>query len=393
MIRKLRYKFIIINMVTVLFVLLVAFYCNYMFNRVNMYEESVAVMNNALDTGKPANMKAFLVSLTNYGRIYQISGYPGSTVNDREEIQNLVDTVLAKGNTQGDINAKNIRYMVERTPEGTRIVLYDTVHERIAIDGITRYSVIIGMCCALVLFAFSVYMSRLTTEPVEKSLTQRKQLVADASHELKTPITAILASTEVLLDSELSEENRTWVSSIKDSAKDVSALVSNMLTLAKSEEDVPEFIEEDVNISEIAETMSLNYDCMIFEAGKQFDAEIESGLHIKGNSAQIKQLMAIFLDNAVKYSYEKGLIKLSLKRDKGHAIFSVFDTGEKIPEEEIDKIFDRFYRVDKVRSTASGYGLGLSIAHNIAELHSAKIGVTSDDNGTQFYTVFKLLKQ
>ncbi len=380
-------------MVTVLIVLLVAFYCNYMFNRVNMYEESVAVMNNVLDTGKPENMKAFLVSLTNYGRIYQISGYPGSTVNDREEIQRQVGLVLAKEKSQGDIPSEDIRYMVERTPQGTRVVIYDTVHERIAIDGITRYSVIIGMSCALILFAFSVYMSYLTTEPIEKSLTQRKQLVADASHELKTPITAILASTEVLLDTDLSEESRAWVGSIKDSAKDVSVLVNNMLSLAKSEEDTPQFIEEDVNISEIAETMSLNYECMVFEAGKQFESEVDDGLHIKGNSAQIKQLMAIFLDNAVKYSYKNGSIKLSLKRDKGHAVLSVFDTGEQIPADEIDKIFDRFYRVDKVRSTASGYGLGLSIAQNIADTHSAKIGVKSDGSGTEFYTVFKLLRQ
>ncbi len=391
MIRKLRIKFIIINMVTVLFVLFIAFSCNYLFNRANMYEESVGVMTNALKTGKPENMKAFLVSLTNYDRIYQISGYPGSTYDDREEIESIVKKVLDRKKEQGDIPSEHIRYMVESTPQGRRVVIYNTVNEEIAANGILKYSVIIGATCALVLLGFSIYMSRLTTAPVEKSLTQKKQLVSDASHELKTPITAIIASAEVLMDSDrLDDETRGWVESIRSSAKDVSALVNNMLSLAKSEEDSPQLPQEDIDISEIAETAALNYECVLFEAGKQFETDIDSGMIIKGNAAQIKQLIAIFTDNAVKYSFPRGTVRLSLKREKGHAVLSVFDTGEPIPEDEQSKIFDRFYRVDKVRSTASGYGLGLSIARNIAELHSAKISVASGVTGTTFSVVFKL---
>ncbi len=390
MIRKLRLKFIIINMVTVLFVLFIAFYCNFLFNRVNMYEESVSVMTNALNTGKPENMKAFLVSLTNYDRIYQISGYPGSTFDDRDEIESLVKIILAKKKSQGDIPSEHIRYMVESTPQGRRIVIYNTKHEELAINGIMKYSVIIGATCAFVLLGFSIYMSRLTTEPVEKSLEQKKQLVSDASHELKTPITAIIASSEVLMDSErLDDETRVWVDSIRSSAKDVSELLNNMLSLAKSEEDSPQMPQEDINISEIAETAALGYECVLFEAGKVFETDIDKDIHIKGNSAQIKQLIGIFTDNASKYSFPKGTVRLSLKRDKGHAVLSVFNTGTPIPLEEQSKIFDRFYRVDKVRTTASGYGLGLSIARNIAELHSAKIAVESNDDGTTFSVTFK----
>lgn len=393
MIRKLRLKFIIINMMTVLFVLLTAFYCNYLFNRVNMYEESVVVMTNALNTGKPESMKAFLVSMTNYDRIYQISGYPGNTYDDWSEIEALTKKVLAKNKELGDIPQEHIRYMVESTPQGRRIVIYNTKNEELAVNGILKYSVIIGATCAFVLLGFSIYMSHLTTEPVEKSLNQKKQLVSDASHELKTPITAIIASAEVLIDSEqLSEENRGWVESIRGSAKDVSELVNNMLSLAKSEEDSPQLPQEDIDISEITETAALNYECVLFEAGKTFETDIDSGIHIKGNAAQVKQLIGIFTDNAVKYSYPDGTIRLSLKRDKGHATLSVFNTGEAIPADEKDKIFDRFYRVDKVRGTASGYGLGLSIARNIAELHSAKIGVDSNESGTTFYVTFKLQK-
>ncbi len=393
MIRRLRLKFITINMLTVLFVLVVAFYCNYLFNRVNMYEESVAVMTNALETGKPENMKAFLVCLTNYDRIYQISGYPGSTYDDRDEIESLVNKVLAKNHDQGDIAAEHIRYMVESTPQGRRIVIYNTKHEELAVNGIMRYSVIIGTTCAFVLLGFSIYMSFLTTEPVGKSLEQKKQLVADASHELKTPITAIIASSEVLLDSnELNDESRGWVESIRSSAKDVSGLVNNMLSLAKSEEDSPQLQQEDIDISEITQTAALGYECVLFEAGKNFETDIDAGIHIKGNASQIKQLIGIFTDNAVKYSFHKGTVRLSLKKEKGHAVLSVFNTGEPIPQVEQEKIFERFYRVDKVRTTASGYGLGLSIAKNIAELHSAKIGVKSDENGTVFYVSFKQQK-
>ena len=173
----------------------------------------------------------------------------------------------------------------------------------------------------------------------------------------------------------------------------MSVLVNDMLGLARSEDDVAKRTEENVDLSELTMTVALDYEYILFENGKSFVSEIDPDITVRGNGNELKQMIKIFLDNAKKYSYNKGEICLNLKRIQDKAILTVFNTGEPIPSDEIDKIFERFYRVDKVRGGASGYGLGLSMAKNIADKHSTKINVLSDENGTSFSVTFKTVKQ
>lgn len=393
MIKPLRRKFVLTNMLMVLLVTVVAFYCNYAFNRANMLEESISVMQNTISEGTPKNMKTFLVAVNNYGNIYQIKGYSGSVANDLDELSTIVNAVLRCDSDVGDITSHDLRFMRQSTPNGTYIAFTNTAEEKIALKGIIDFSVYIFICCSLIFLLISIYLGRLTTWPVERSFNQKKQLISDASHELKTPVTAIIASADVLLSSQtLSAEDRSWVNSIKESATDMSSLLTDMLSLAKADGEKAVVELGELDFSTLAASVALNYEAVFFESNKQFDYEIDSGISIKGSDKMLKQLLRIFLDNAKKYSNENGRITLSLKKVKDKAQVTVFNTGAQIPADEIDKIFDRFYRVDKVRSAASGYGLGLSIAKNIADVHSTKITVESDENGTKFSVLFKALK-
>lgn len=393
MIKPLRRKFVITNMLMVLLVTVVVFYCNYALNKANMLKESISVMQSTIAEGTPKNMKTFIVSVNNYGNIYQVKGYSGSVTEDFEEINKIVDAVLNCNSDVGDIVSHDLRFMRQSTPNGIVIAFANTAEERIALKGIVNFSVYIFICCSFVFLLISIYLGKLTTWPVEQSFKQKKQLIADASHELKTPVTAIIASADVLLSSHsLSPEDKSWVNSIKESATDMSSLLTDMLSLAKADDEKSTIVMSEIDLSNLTASVALNYDAILFESNKNFDYEIEPNIKIKGSEKQLKQLLRIFLDNANKYSNDNGNINLSLKHVKDKVLISVFNTGTPIPPKEIDKIFDRFYRVDKVRSSASGYGLGLSIAKNIADVHSTKINVVSNDSGTMFSVAFRTLK-
>lgn len=393
MIKRLKRKFIIINMFSVLLVMFIAFYCNYSFNQANMYTESINGMEKAINDGSPKTMQTFLVFVNNYDKIYQVRGYKGSLTEDFKDVSIFTITALSAKNDIGDIKGTNLRFLKKNTPDGTVIAFTSTVDETLALEGIIRFSTYIFICCALVFFGISVYLANIATEPVEESLERRKQFIADASHELKTPLTAIMTSAEVLLDSnEINGEDRGWIKGIRESAEDMSVLVNDMLNLARTEDDTVKRIEENVDLSELTMTLALDYEYILFEAGKTFSIDVDSNITVFGNSGELKQLIKIFLDNAKKYSYDNGIIKLSLKNFQDKAVLTVFNTGDPIPNDEIEKIFERFYRVDKVRSGASGYGLGLSIAKNIADNHLTKIHVNSDSYGTSFSVALKTVK-
>lgn len=394
MIKRLKRKFIFINMFSVLLVMFIAFFCNYSFNKANMYSESLMVMESSIKEDTPKNMQTYLVYVNNLDNIYQVRGYNGSLADDFKEVSYITTVALSSNLNVGDIYGTDLRFMKQKTPDGTVIAFTSTIEEHLALEGIVRFSTYIFLCCSLVFVGVSIYLANIATEPVEESLDRRKQFIADASHELKTPLTAIMTSAEVLLDaSEVSEDDKVWIKGIKESADDMSVLVNDMLNLARLEDETPKRTEDNFNLSELATTIALDYEYILFEDGKQFSSDIDDDIVILGNSGELKQLIKIFLDNAKKYSYPNSKIELSLKFIQDRAVLSVYNIGEPIPEGDIDKIFERFYRVDKVRSGASGYGLGLSIAKNIADKHLTKINVVSNEEGTSFSVAFKTVKK
>lgn len=387
MIFKLRAKFIVISMIMIMAILIVAFTCNYAFTKATMYEESVASLHRTIENGTPDNLRTFIVTVDNTGTIYQQQNY----YNDN--IRTLVNSALNSKDAIGEIKSEQLRFIKKSNRYGTVIAFTSTMDEVIALDNMMFFSIVITGFCAIAFLIISIAMAFSTTKPIAKAIDNQKRLISDASHELKTPITAIIASTDVLLtSSHLDSDEKQWVNSIKTSAEDMSFLIKDMLELNMFDESKDGTKLERIDLSELVVSVCLNYETVLFEQGKQFNYSADSGLYVYGNTNMLRQLIKIFLDNACKYSNEKGTIDLALKYKQDKAILTVRNSGDPIPPEEIERIFERFYRVDKVRSSKSGSGLGLSIAKRIAETHNTRIGVSSDNEATLFSVTFKTVK-
>lgn len=247
-----------------------------------------------------------------------------------------------------------------------------------------------------VLFLASVLLARVATRPVERTWEQQRRFVADASHELKTPLTVIIANNDILRarpDLTVGQQMR-WIEGTSSEAGRMRDLIEDMLTLARDEEsDARERLEMgDVDLSAVVGQASLAFDAVAFEAGVEVREDVESGLTVRGDRPSLERLVKTLVDNAVKYAGTSGTVSVRLAAaHKGHPVLTVSNTGPSIPREELPHVFDRFWRSDAARThkSGAGYGLGLAIAKSIAESHGARISVTSDEqSGTTFTVAF-----
>lgn len=217
-------------------------------------------------------------------------------------------------------------------------------------------------------------------------IVEDEKRLADASHELKTPLTVILANNNIMMshkDSKVEEEIK-WLQSTEEEARHMKNLIDQMLFLAKSDAESSKTELTKVNVSEVIEAASLNFEPIAFEKGILLDCEIEPDIITYSNETMLNQLSHILIDNAIKYSVIDGIVKIKLSKLNNKIIFSVNNKGNVISKDELAHIFDRFYRAEKSRTT-KGYGLGLSIAQNITNSIGGKISVESNEqNGTTF---------
>jgi heavy metal sensor kinase len=228
---------------------------------------------------------------------------------------------------------------------------------------------------------------------LRSSFDQIKQFTMDASHELRTPLTIMRGEAEIALRSqkEPEEYRRVLASSLEENFR-LATIIDNLSTLSKADLGKHDVLFEEVNVRQMIE--ELCEDCKIIAEKKQIEVELEKqdNAMIMGDGIRLRQLFLKLIENAVKFTPEKGRVALAVEREDGVVKVMVADTGIGIPKEEQEKIFDRFYRVDKARSRAlGGSGLGLSIAKWIVEIHHGRIEVESEVNrGTKFTVVLPL---
>ncbi len=247
--------------------------------------------------------------------------------------------------------------------------------------------VIVGTIMLGIIFIISLYFANRGIRPIEENWKKQKQFVADASHELKTPLAIISANADALLANgeETINSQMKWINYIKSETTRMGKLVKDMLYLANVEDTYND--QSTFNVSSIIIDVIASMEAVIFEKGLHLTQTVASDIYAKGDGEKLKQAVLILLDNAVKYTNDYGYIDIVLKRSRNHIIFSVENTGKEIPSEKLSRIFDRFYRCDPSRSHdtgAGGYGLGLSIAKAIIERSGGKIYVESTSDRTVF---------
>ena len=309
---------------------------------------------------------------------------------DSETLEKCVKSALDSSKIFGQITDEGLMYLKKSDMAHSKIIFADNSF----ISGSLRTSVIISVLmltgAMAVIFLISLWLSGLAVKPVKRAWEQQKQFVADASHELKTPLTVILANNNIMMshkDSTVADE-RQWLESTEEEANHMKKLIDNMLFLAKSDAGETKVQLSTVDFSEMAEACALNFEPVAFEKEIMIDTDIESGITLEGDATQLNQLVHILVDNAVKYADPGTTVTIRLQKHGDKVEFSVNNKGTPIPKEDIEHIFDRFYRAEKSRTT-KGYGLGLSIARRITEGMNGKILVESNkENGTTFTVRF-----
>ena len=253
-------------------------------------------------------------------------------------------------------------------------------------------------------FVISLFFSRWALRPVEQTWRSQRQFIADASHELKTPLTVILADASIALEhpERTVESQRQWIEGIQVEGQRMQGLVEDMLALAKhdtAEVDAQATMgkqQEKLDLADMAQRAVLQFEAVAFERGVEIDVAESSStsVFIGGVQGDIERVLGILIDNACKYAEAGGRVVVGTKREGKHAVIQVNNTGTPIPSSDLPHIFDRFWRADEARTSgAGGYGLGLSIARSIVEEHGGTLSAQSSaEHGTTFTAKFPIKK-
>lgn len=306
-------------------------------------------------------------------------------------LNRLTSEVLGNDYERGVIPNAGLSYMQKKIPGGVLISFISREHltERL------RESV--SQACFGAFFSFLVFLyiskrlADIAIAPVEKAWEQQKQFLADASHDLKTPLTVILANNNILAahkDSTVDSQMK-WIESTNEEAGRMSDLVNKMLELAKSEAMKEELKLGETDISETVENAILQFEVVAFERNITIEGDIQPNIIAKTHRNTLAKVLEILFDNAIKYSYENEKITVGLHQSSKKAVFTINNKGEYIREDELPHIFERFYRTNKEREVG-GHGLGLSIAKKKCDMIGAKISVDSNaEDGTTFTITMK----
>ena len=253
-------------------------------------------------------------------------------------------------------------------------------------------------------FVISLFFSRWALRPVEQTWRSQRQFIADASHELKTPLTVILADASIALEhpERTVESQRQWIEGIQVEGQRMQGLVEDMLALAKhdtAEVDAQATMgkqQEKLDLADMAQRAVLQFEAVAFERGVEIDVAESSStsVFIGGVRGDIERVLGILIDNACKYAEAGSRVVVGTKREGKHAVIQVNNTGTPIPSSDLPHIFDRFWRADEARTSgAGGYGLGLSIARSIVEEHGGTLSAQSSaEHGTTFTAKFPIKK-
>ena len=325
----------------------------------------------------------YTVLLNDDNSINEIVNHSSDDKTD-EEIEALANDILTegRGNKVGNLYTCKYSYSIS----SDTMVIIDNENTNSVLLKTLLISTGVLLLIELLILLISTKLTNWIIKPVQESFDKQKQFIADASHELKTPLAVIMASSEAL---ESNPDEKKWLENIRSESDRMNKLICDLLELAKSEsiDDRSEFAVG--NLSKTVEKSVLTFEGIMFEKGIALEDNIEDNIEIEMNEYKIKQLMSILIDNAIKHSESGGKITVELKKEKD-IVISVSNTGEGIPKGDEERIFERFYRADEARNrNENRYGLGLAIAKNIALSHNGTISASSENGVTTFKTVFK----
>ena len=285
---------------------------------------------------------------------------------DRQTVVSTIEQIVAKNAAKGYVE----HYRFGRYPDqggGYTLVVLDCFLQLQSAYAIFRVIAAVFVLCAGIVFVLLLILSRRATRPFAENWERQRQFVTDASHELKTPL-AILSADLGLIEE--TEDNRDWLESGREQIRRMDSLIKNLVELSRSEEALPPSAITAVSVSDIAEASAAAFRPLAESAGKFLTAAVAPALTVKGVPDDIRRLLALLLDNAVKYCDEGGTIKLTALRRGKNVLLTVSNPCAGLDPSQLPRYFDRFYRADPSRTRATGgNGIGLSTAKAIVTRH------------------------
>ena len=426
MFTKLRNKFLILNMAMTSTVMIIAFAAIYIvsYNNVNseiakrlnpqagiqtviegteMFDDAENNKSKALNRRfSPDDSYSFIIQVDGNGEILEID----SPFNLNEETYKKATDIAwsnKKSSSAITLEGKQWRYAIAQMKKqviqgnGQSYTVAENKYQIMFLD-VTMYKktlfqllttlLSVGLIMLFAIFIISLYFANRVIKPISEAWERQKQFVADASHELKTPISIINANYDALLanQEETIKSQLKWLDYIKIGTNRMTKLINDLLSLAQMED--LSFVMQKVpfNMSSAVNEVILSMEAVMAEKDIELIRSIKPDIIVKSDPERVKQVITILLDNAVKYTEKKGQIDISLTESKRHVAFSIKNSGKGIAKQDLPKIFDRFYRVDPSRTHEAGsYGLGLSIAKTIIERLGGEIYAESVENE---YTTF-----
>lgn len=407
MIKKLKRKFILITMTSLLLVIILLLGA---INGLNIYQmeqrtnetieilsenqgkfpkfekkdppKSTSILDFMMNEDTQFKTRYFIVKIDEDGNVKEIDTSHIAAVTS-EGAEDYAEEIIENGKDRG--YEETYKYAVVPDADGYMLIFLDCTMEMQTVKILLFTSFLVAMFTLLLVFILVSIFSRRAMKPIIESMEKQKQFITDAGHEIKTPIAIISANTDVL---ELMGEKNEWTDSIRNQTRRLDKLVKNLLMLSRMEEDGMRLSFSEIDLSEAVYETGNSFKAVAQMQGKSFQMNIQPDIKINGDENSIQQLISTLVDNAVKYSNDMGIIRISLSPAKKGVKLEVYNTTEEIKTDKLDRLFDRFYRQDSSRSRETGgYGIGLSIAKSIVEAHHGKISVKSLDGKSICFTV------
>ena len=390
MIRSLRRKFIAMTMAVFTALLCVIFGLVIHFTGQNLQTESIRFLRSAaadpLQPGPPGQVRqpCFIIRANPWGQSIQSTG--GFDLSDEQMLSDIVALAASAPEPLGVLDQYELRYFRSQSPTELTLVFMDISAERAAMRNLRLTCVGIGLLALGLFWAVSFLLARWAVRPVERAWEEQRQFVSDASHELKTPLTVILTSAELMQTDPDPQHPR----SILAMSRRMRELVESLLELARVDNGAVRAAFGELDLSALVADELLPFEPLFFEGGLTLESQLEEGLRISGSDRHLRQVLTILLDNALRYSPENATVRVELTRQGSSALLTVANPGE-LTREQCRSIFRRFYRADPAR-TAGGSGLGLAIAQGIVADHGGKIWADSREGTVTLNVSLPLIK-
>lgn len=324
----------------------------------------------------------FIVSLDRDNNIRSTSMDYVASINE-SDAEAYADRVLAKKGSKGYID--NYRYSVIRNEDQTVIVFLNSAREVQYMRSLLIMTLLISLGSLILVFILVLLLSKRAIRPIAQNIELQKRFITDAGHELKTPLTSISTSLDVI---EIEHGNDEWTDNIRRQIGRMKGLVAELVTLSRLDEVKPVHVKEEIDLAAAAWEIVEVFIPQAKAKGKEIVTGIEDDVTVTGDRASIQQMLSVLLDNAVKYSDGREAVKINIRRSRGKVRIVVYNSCSYQTVPDVNRLFDRFYRPDESRnSSTGGNGIGLAIARAVAEIHGGRISASCPDGRSMTITV------